>query len=721
MATKLTAGERQVYTTASSLASRMGVVKAHTGDPIALATETISGTINLLAKQKLSREEENWKNNLKANALKSFLKFSKNNRYNPAEFMNVATGYETSMVDAAPEKFKAWTKAYMATLITQHSSTIIDNAFVRESKESKDSMLLANNAELDDIQDVLMNSHWEEHTGLFSTNIVPRLSEMVKSYTTIYNSVPNSLRNDMDKPEDYMRNLKINLEETRQLSIWNGLLDAAFKEDNENIANGVLVGDEVTGWEGKSASDDALTKIIGSMYEYMESGINYKDGPRPVDGPFSFVDLNKTERTVLADEVIKQTTARHEQFKNETASLTNSKKSDLSMLIQELQSGKQNSINDTFNSLGLNNINDVKGWIDTNLVGASTDQMDKLIESWQISKSVQENAMRIFLPISPKKMGDEPGLTVEGAINAIKQDIGHIEGSEDNNLIEGMVADHILGMYLMASTGSPYLDLSKVGFIKTEDGVIGPSNELVAMGNLATQHGYVHNDLINFLNGAQRIDAVQNPDAIINMANIVKYINDKAGMQPSNVDVALWVPLLQLSERMDLMSKTGTEGEVMSKTNILEMYTMHVNPSKTDLDEKLNAIEGSFAKLQERDIELKDIIRSKLEKEIKKQAGRDTFWLSKGMSAIQEWLDFMLPGRQDQPLKGMVPTHPMDQEFFIDQTMPFFEELVKQHLAFHFVQLGDILPSSVNKALPDAIISAFHELGNKGFKFEGIQ
>ena len=53
--------------------------------------------------------------------------------------------------------------------------------------------------------------------------------------------------------------------------------------------------------------------------------------------------------------------------------------------------------------------------------------------------------------------------------------------------------------------------------------------------------------------------------------------------------------------------------------------------------------------------------------------------------------------------------------------MPFFEELVKQHLAFHFVQLGDILPSSVNKALPDAIISAFHELGNKGFKFEGIQ
>ena len=59
----------------------------------------------------------------------------------------------------------------------------------------------------------------------------------------------------------------------------------------------------------------------------------------------------------------------------------------------------------------------------------------------------------------------------------------------------------------------------------------------------------------------------------------------------------------------------------MSKTNILEMYTMHVNPSKTDLDEKLNAIEGSFAKLQERDIELKDIIRSKLEKEIKKTSG----------------------------------------------------------------------------------------------------
>jgi len=53
MAEQLSVGKREVFTTASSLANRMGVVAGQTGDPVALASSQLGQTLNTLAKQKL--------------------------------------------------------------------------------------------------------------------------------------------------------------------------------------------------------------------------------------------------------------------------------------------------------------------------------------------------------------------------------------------------------------------------------------------------------------------------------------------------------------------------------------------------------------------------------------------------------------------------------------------------------------------------------------------
>lgn len=61
MAKELTSGERQVFTTPSSLASRMGVVKGQSGDPVELATSELGKHLTLLQSKKLFRQRRNGK------------------------------------------------------------------------------------------------------------------------------------------------------------------------------------------------------------------------------------------------------------------------------------------------------------------------------------------------------------------------------------------------------------------------------------------------------------------------------------------------------------------------------------------------------------------------------------------------------------------------------------------------------------------------------------
>ena len=74
MAKELTSGERQVFTTPSSLASRMGVVKANAGDPVELATSELGKTLEFIAKRKSIQAEEKWKADVKVSSLEKISK-----------------------------------------------------------------------------------------------------------------------------------------------------------------------------------------------------------------------------------------------------------------------------------------------------------------------------------------------------------------------------------------------------------------------------------------------------------------------------------------------------------------------------------------------------------------------------------------------------------------------------------------------------------------------
>ena len=57
----LTRGERTKSVTQSSLASRMGVVKAFEGDGFSMAADSIGKTLGVLGKMQADIEESDWK------------------------------------------------------------------------------------------------------------------------------------------------------------------------------------------------------------------------------------------------------------------------------------------------------------------------------------------------------------------------------------------------------------------------------------------------------------------------------------------------------------------------------------------------------------------------------------------------------------------------------------------------------------------------------------
>ena len=268
MAKELTSGERQVFTTPSSLASRMGVVKANAGDPVELATSELGKTLSFIGKQKAVQAEEKWKADVKVSSLEKISKYAQDNRYDPAEFLNLATGHRDGLLESSPKAFKQWTRTYLAQLITTHSNQIIDATWKRDQKELLLKNKESNSSEMNYMSSLLLETPWQDHTKLFEEKFSAHLQDMIDSYTAVYNTIPTSERTGMPTPIEQGRIWKAELEQSRNLSIAQKMIMDAVEIDKQRISDGILVGDEISGWVGPSAVDDALKLVNEMMLQY---------------------------------------------------------------------------------------------------------------------------------------------------------------------------------------------------------------------------------------------------------------------------------------------------------------------------------------------------------------------------------------------------------------------------------------------------------------------
>lgn len=120
----------------------------------------------------------------------------------------------------------------------------------------------------------------------------------------------------------------------------------AVEIDKQRIADGILVGDEISGWVGPSAVDDALSLINEMMLGYEMNGIsgrkeifekNNVAAPGGMDGPWSFIDLDQVERFTIKTNTIMHADNLVKQYKTESAALTNHQKQFYQTILNWLQ------------------------------------------------------------------------------------------------------------------------------------------------------------------------------------------------------------------------------------------------------------------------------------------------------------------------------------------------------------------------------------------------
>ena len=723
MAKELTSGERQVFTTPSSLASRMGVVKANAGDPVELATSELGKTLNFIAKQKAIQAEEKWKADVKVSSLEKISEMSRDYRYSPSDFINNATGFRDGLLESAPKAFRDWTRTYLAQLITSHSNTIFNETWKRDQKELLLKNTESNKAEMNSMHSILLQAPWQEHTKLFEEQFSARLQEMIDSYTSIYNSIPTTERTGMATPIEQAKIWKTELEQSRNISIAQKMIMDAVEIDKQRIADGILVGDEINGWVGPSAVDDALKLVNEMMRQYEIHGITgrkevihewkYLEAARPydIDGPWSFIDLDQVERFTIKTNTIMHADNLVQQYKTESAALTNHQKTVLSNNIELATSGGQGSINDTFALLDKES--DVKHFIDTSLVGALQPQIDKVYDSWRTAKKIVS-----LFPQMLKK-----GATFDSSVDSIMTELKHDGIIANEEEVKLALANHYVGHFLLQSTGSPYLNVSNVGFMKNTEGeIVGPSHELIAVSEFSKKFGYIHPRLRSILESAGSINVRDNKEAIFNLAQVVGYLHERSGMIPRDGKFTVWEPLLELHEGLKYLQENPI-GNVMTKDYLVDKYLVKVNDIDTDLDERIERInkaitaDTTWSKQIDDSEELKTNFDQRIENELYKlidnQQKSGSLWNNFGLSILRE-----IFGMEDYPLKGMVPMKKEDLNMYMEDVLPLFKEMVITHIAYSYGKGSSILPSNIEEHIKLAVEGAANELGNNGYLFE---
>jgi len=715
---ELSVGKREVFTTASSLANRMGVVKGQTGDPVALASSQLGQTLDALAKQKAVQKEEEWKNNLKVKALENISKFAHDNRYDPANFMNQATAYSDSVIENAPKAFKSWSKGYLAQIITPKSNQIIEATWMRDSVESKKNLGITNNQELNDMLDLLNNTPSLEHTALYGDNLMPRLSEMEKSYEKIYNSLPTSLRGDMLPPEEQLEQWKVALEEGRMKSIITDLLTQAIEVDKQRIASGELVGSEIDGWSGQSAVTETLKMIKENMLIYEEKGFGDGGfGDNAITGPFTYTNLDNNQRSELKKNIESHADSIVNDHKVESQALSHLEESALAEKINLMTSGGPGSLNDTF--LLFESEEHIKKYIAENFVQASETQIQQIKDSWRVAHIIKKSFSESFykLKSGSKSFGQ--------AVDNIVIDAGIMGITLDKKDAQLQLANHIIGFQLQGSTGSPYFDVNKVGFIVSDKAEENgkPTPELIALSNMAQQLGFLHPAFESLLTNAHQINIDQNPEVIFSLANTVGYLNTRSGYIPKNAEESrAWNALIQLNENLQFL-QSAAGGSVMTKPKLLERYEAHVNPDATTLDEKLDKINRAMQSdtiwneyKEDTVLEgkgLEQAIKAELRSIIETAARDKVAWNNFGLTYIRDMLG--ISDEDAAEIRELVPHEWEDLNFFLEDMMPMFTELVTYHLEASFATLGDIRPSKIKNNFNLAVKGAIKEMGNQGY------
>ena len=589
MAQELKIGERQVYTTPSSLANRMGIVKGQTGDPFEIAANTFGKSLDLLAAQQAKIAEEKWKADFSINGYKTISKNAFDNKLDLAGFVNSTDEYINTAVNSAPKKYQGWAKQYLGMMAAQEANSIKGNVLAKDqvtainlNKENEDIVM-------GKIEDIVMNLQSSDLEGnphldiiqVYENKIFPLVSELLVSYENLKGGLNASLVSSGHMSlslEEKKYDLLARIEEFRNKSIAKEWLDLAISD----MAKG-----KGLGYESDIDEYDVASLMDTTVAHLNEQIQKFEDGKsRGEIDDAMFTDLRPEDRKQIADNVRKFVNEYSERFKSADLSQTQVQKAQQEIFFSDAISGKANvperpTVNDTSNLI--TDISEIINFGHANGWEFDDDKIQTLVNEWTFAKTVKNIGDTV---LSRKIEGEViPGKTsFETAVGMIKK--AHPDISDDK--VRSMLTKHIF-----QETSRSFTSDGSVIYSENMNMMLQELPSGGYIGNAAIETAkhvsWVHNvtdpALLSFFNSAKNLnmEIPENITALKNLSDVYAYTFQRKGQAPKGVGGDLHLALLEFD--------TNVQFGFFDMNEAAKIFTARVNKDAGDLDEKIALIE----------------------------------------------------------------------------------------------------------------------------------
>lgn len=648
MANELARGERKVYTTPSSLASRMGVVRGQTGDPFKVAGEELSNTINVFAVRQSRMAEERWKAKFKTKGYETISQYAHDNRLNLAGFTNKTNEFIAKTMEQVPAKFSGYAKEYLSIMAAQNANVIQQRVFDKEQSDTitgfnEDRAIMLNN-----FKEIIMQLGAGEFPEFYEQNMFPRLVDNIASWESIRSTLDASrlTGNFSHTKEEYQYKMQNLIEEYRLTSHAKEFLDIAFEEQKEarrlNKLEGIPIDKDIMGFDSETAGEYDVASISSRVKTSLLKNLDaYVRGEHRGDiDSGMFTDIREEDRVANASKV---KTFIEEYSKVHEASLIGESQTDLAnkkIFVQNVTSGKRHTadnpvVNDVLLPPSPEAFNQIQ-----NMYDLSADEKTKLRNSWMGAMLVHNEGVHVV----EGRMGYNLGLTT--ATRKLQEEL-QIPETQAKALAEQYMQKYVFGLVSIMMNQSGYeddkaerifnqgLDISALDpsveplYLDEADFTITPleGGGYLAGDGLETAkvmtrfYGEMIPEFAGLIESAanMNIDDPANINYLFNIADMASWaVKERGGVPPKGINTELLDPLVEAH----YMRKSGQFGTLQ---NIANIYLSKVNPSATDYDEKLSEINKMWSPEEAKGWKLNAVDRTEPD------------WLK---NTIKDWISF---------------------------------------------------------------------------------
>lgn len=335
----LTTGKKTTTVTPSSVASRMGVVPAYSGDWMATAAASLGKTLDTQAKKVAVLEEEKWKAQFSIDTYKAINNFAMKNRINPNGFTESTDAYINQLVQSVPNRYKGWAKQYAGMMAAREGQQIINRHYNTQQQDmirlnADDTALWLDNT-LRNMQSIPYAT-WDQ--TMFDSHLA-EFTEKAVAYENMFNALDPQYRGQIDTPQVWKRKHQLAFEQARLNSKHTALLEAAEVLDREALTGQDVDGDGKT-FESKGIEGE-LTNIQTTIAKINADLTKYMNNPKvdDLDGFATLGDTTTEERALLQQNSLK--------YVNNLADSLERTQNKLKLMNQEKYKNNMNNLFDT--------------------------------------------------------------------------------------------------------------------------------------------------------------------------------------------------------------------------------------------------------------------------------------------------------------------------------------------------------------------------------------